>query len=92
MPINLPALQRAPAQSDSVDEINDLLSTYWLYQALDQHLNQNVDLGQALEQAQNTSNAYADCLVQNGKPYKRATCAKQVDPSYDGYYTEDDTE
>lgn len=85
-------LQRAPAQSDSVDEINDLLSTYWLYQALDQHLNQNVDLGQALEQAQNTSNAYADCLVQNGKPYKRATCAKQVDPSYDGYYTEDDTE
>ncbi len=33
-----------------------------------------------------------DCLEQNGKPLKLATCANQVDPTYQGYNTEDMTD
>jgi ABC-type glycerol-3-phosphate transport system substrate-binding protein len=84
-------LQREPKEGDNLSTLYSL-DLYWLHKALDDTINRGANLEQALIQAQDTTNAYQDCLEQNGKPRKYATCANQVDPTYKGFNTEDESE
>jgi multiple sugar transport system substrate-binding protein len=63
------------------------MDTYWFFKALSEALEKKTPLGKGLADAQKFTAAFMDCLNRN--PNKPATCAAQVDPSYQGYSTED---
>jgi hypothetical protein len=54
---------------------------YWFYRALDQVLQGEADLEQAMAAAQVTTEDYLACLRNDTEAY---VCATQVDPEYDG--------
>lgn len=55
---------------------------YWLFEAIEQALDEDADLTTVLREAQQTTTAYLECLANQGTP---GGCARQVDSSYDGY-------
>ncbi|HEU4327012.1 MAG TPA: extracellular solute-binding protein [Roseiflexaceae bacterium] len=70
----VPALQRQPG-ADEVER-------YWFYRAVDRVLRgEAVDLERALEEAQTLTERHLGCVRAGDTP---ASCAQQVDPSYDG--------
>ena len=71
------------AQSASFGNID----TYWLYKAIDDAINDEMDLDRGLAEAQETTLAFLDCLDQS-EDAQPGTCAKEVDPDYDGYSLE----
>ncbi len=81
------ALKRPGEPGDDPNAFYGRLDTYWFYKALSEAIEGTTALGQGLVEAQKFSEAYLDCLDEN--PNKPATCANQVDPSYQGYNTED---
>jgi ABC-type glycerol-3-phosphate transport system substrate-binding protein len=83
------ALKQRGEQSSQNTDLNAFYSTdqYWFFKALSEALDGKTDLTKGLAQAQKTTTAYMDCLDKN--PNKLATCATQVDPTYQGYNTED---
>jgi ABC-type glycerol-3-phosphate transport system substrate-binding protein len=83
------ALKREGRPGDNPDALYGQMDLYWFYKAIDETLTKDADLAQGLADAQETTTAYLECLEQNGKPLKVATCANQVDPTYQGYNTED---
>lgn len=85
-------LKREGRTGGSLDYMYGQMDLYWFYQALDRVLTGKGDLTHELTEAQKTTLAYQDCLKQYGKPLKLATCANQVDPTYQGYNTEDMTD
>src|SRR5262249_52060929 len=66
------------------------MDTYWFFKALSEALEKKTPLDKGLADAQKLTTAFMDCLDKN--PNKPATCAAQVDPSYQGYNTEDPPE
>ena len=64
------------------------MDLYWFFKALNEAHEKDAEF-QGLAKAQKTTVAFMDCLVKSGTPDKPATCASQVDPSYQGYNTED---
>jgi hypothetical protein len=63
---------------------------YWFNKALSDAIEGQAPLEQGLAEAQKPTTAYMGCLAKNlNKP---ATCVMQVDPSYQGYFTEDPLE
>jgi ABC-type glycerol-3-phosphate transport system substrate-binding protein len=86
-------LQRDMIQGDSLNSFfSEQMDLYWFYKAIDEAYRNNANLEQGLIEAQNTTNAYLDCIAEHGKPYKYATCANQVDPTYKGFHSEDATD
>jgi multiple sugar transport system substrate-binding protein len=77
------------SQSSQGSDPNALYSmdTYWFFKALSEALDKKTPLEKGLADAQKFTTAFMDCLSKN--PNKPATCAAQVDPSYQGYNTED---
>jgi hypothetical protein len=65
------------------------MDLYWFYKAINETIEKDADLAKGLATAQKTTAAFMDCLIKSGKPDKPATCASKVDPSYQGYNTED---
>ena len=59
---------------------------YWFSKAIDETIDKGADLAAGLKTANELTKAHMDCVAKTGKP---ATCAKQVDPEYDGYNTQD---
>jgi ABC-type glycerol-3-phosphate transport system substrate-binding protein len=54
---------------------------FWLYRAVDRAI-QGEDLERELQNAENLTNAYLQCLHIGDRP---ATCATTVDPTYEGF-------
>jgi ABC-type glycerol-3-phosphate transport system substrate-binding protein len=65
------------------------IDMYWFYKAIDDTIKEDADLGKGLTEAQQKTTEHMACVVETEKP---ATCAKQVDPEYDGYNTQDPTD
>lgn len=72
-----PALDRAEAAPRERAPID----LYWLFRAADRAL-QGEDLGRELDDAQAHASDYLACVRAGAQP---GDCAKQVDPSYDGF-------
>jgi hypothetical protein len=85
------ALRARPSQSSQPD-MNAFYSwdQYWFLKALSEALDGKAGLDKGLAEAQKFTTAYIECLDKT--PNKPATCAKQVDPGYQGYNTEDPPE
>ncbi|KAB8140879.1 extracellular solute-binding protein [Chloroflexia bacterium SDU3-3] len=60
--------------------------TYWFYKAIDDAIEKDANLAEELKKADELTKANMKCVAETQKP---ATCAKQTDPEYDGYNTED---
>ncbi len=58
------------------------IANYWLFKAITQTIEEGADLGEGLQEAQEMTHAFQECIEQGDKP---ATCATQVDPQYEGY-------
>lgn len=58
------------------------IANYWLYKAITQTIDEGADLEEGLQEAQEKTNAFQECIEQGEKP---ATCATQADPQYEGY-------
>lgn len=72
----VPAAQRASGESDSAR-----IDPFWFFRAVDRAL-QGQDLGRELDRAQDWTTQYLACVRAGGAA---GTCARQVDPSYDGF-------
>lgn len=72
-----PALDRAEAEPRERAPVD----LYWLFRAADRAL-QGEDLGRELADAQAHASNYLACVRAGAQP---GVCAKQVDPSYDGF-------
>jgi ABC-type glycerol-3-phosphate transport system substrate-binding protein len=83
------ALAQDRGQSNTNGAINgfEALDPYWFYKALNEAIAGTTPLEQGLADAQQFSTAFMECLAKS--PNKLATCAKQVDPTYDGFTTQD---
>jgi hypothetical protein len=86
------ALKREGQPGDDPSVLYGRMDLYWFYKAIDETLTKGADLGKGLADARKTTDAFMECLVKSGKPGKPATCANQVDPSYQGYNIEDPTD
>jgi multiple sugar transport system substrate-binding protein len=86
------ALKREGTPGDDPAVLYGRIDMYWFYKAIDETIAKDADLAQGLTEAQKASTAYLECLAKSGKPLKVATCANQVDPTYQGYNTEDQQE
>lgn len=64
----------------------DGVDMYWFYQAINNAVEKRADLAAGLKKADELTQAHLQCVAETQKP---ATCAKQVDASYQGYTTED---
>jgi multiple sugar transport system substrate-binding protein len=63
---------------------------YWLFQALDNILNKKADVTAELTTADKLTNAYQACVATMATTGKtNAQCAKEVDPNYKGYMTDE---
>jgi multiple sugar transport system substrate-binding protein len=74
-----PALDRAPSGAEPPDQ--HAADLYWLFRAADRAL-QGKDLGRELADAQALTASYLACVRAGGAA---GSCAKQADPSYDGF-------
>ena len=64
--------------------------SYWLFQALDTILTKKTDVTAALTAAEKYTNGYIECVASSTTTNKTAAqCAKEVDPEYKGYMTEE---
>jgi ABC-type glycerol-3-phosphate transport system substrate-binding protein len=66
------------------------IDSYWFFKALSEAQEKKTPLDQGLAEAQKLTTSFMDCLERT--PNKPATCATQVDPTYQGYNTEDPPE
>lgn len=62
------------------------MDPYWFFKALDETVEKDADLAIGLEEAQRLTAAYLECVAGGEKP---ATCATQVDPTYQGFNVEE---
>ncbi|HEU4326106.1 MAG TPA: extracellular solute-binding protein [Roseiflexaceae bacterium] len=86
-----PTLKRSGEVGDNMNEVYQRLDLYWFFKAIDETNSKDADLRIGLAEAQKTTTAYVECMIQE-KQKKPATCAQRVDPSYKGYNTEDPPE
>jgi hypothetical protein len=86
------AFKRESQPSDDPNVLYGRMDLYWFYKAVSETLEKGADLGKGMAEARKTTDAFMECLVKSGNPGKPATCATQVDPSYQGYNTEDPKE
>jgi multiple sugar transport system substrate-binding protein len=64
--------------------------SYWLFQALDNILNKKADVAAELATAEKLTNAYLTCVDTMATTNKtNAQCAKEADPTYKGYMTDE---
>ncbi|MFP4438030.1 MAG: ABC transporter substrate-binding protein [Chloroflexaceae bacterium] len=78
------ALQETPREATSPNALwQGNIDYYWFYRALDQVLQGEADLEQAMAAAQATTEDYLACLRNDTEAY---VCATQVDPEYDGFH------
>lgn len=64
--------------------------SYWLFQALDNILNKKADITAELTAADKYTNDYQACIATMATTNKtNAQCAKEADPNYKGYMTDD---
>lgn len=63
------------------------MDPYWLFKAISEAAEKGADLDQGLVEAQRLATAFAECMAEDGAV--AATCAKQVDPTYRGFNTDD---
>jgi multiple sugar transport system substrate-binding protein len=78
------ALQETPRETTgSMVPWRGNIDYYWFYRALDQVLQGEADLEQAMAAAQATTEDYLACLRNDTEAY---VCATQVDPEYDGFH------
>lgn len=64
--------------------------SYWLFQALDNILNKKADVTAELTAAEKFTNTYQSCVATMGTTGKtNAECAKEADPTYTGYMTDE---
>jgi ABC-type glycerol-3-phosphate transport system substrate-binding protein len=76
------ALDRAPASTAQTSSLYDSpIDLFWFFRAVDRAL-QGKDLDRELEQAQTLTEQYLAC-VRSGE--REGVCAKQVDPTYEGW-------
>jgi multiple sugar transport system substrate-binding protein len=66
------------------------IDSYWFFKALSEAQEKKTPIDAGLAEAQKLTTAFMDCLERT--PNKPATCATQVDPTYQGYNTEDPPE
>lgn len=79
-------LQRDSQEGDDPNALySQKMDLYWFYKALSQELDGTTSLDKGLIEAQKMTLAYVECMNQRGEA---ATCAKKVDPDYQGYSTE----
>jgi ABC-type glycerol-3-phosphate transport system substrate-binding protein len=83
------ALKREGQPGDDPSVLYGRMDMYWFYKAIDEALTKDADLGKGLADARKTTDAFMECLIKSGTPGTPATCANQVDPSYQGWNTED---
>ncbi|MFM2308462.1 MAG: hypothetical protein RLY87_582 [Chloroflexota bacterium] len=63
--------------------------SYWLFEALDLILTQKADPAVVLVKAQETTNTYLGCVAKlDPKTGSQLACAKEADPNYKGYLTD----
>ena len=92
----LPALAKAYASSltsvntnsDIPNEIYTRFDLYWLFKAIDDAAKGERPLEEGLADAQAKTTTYVTCMVREDQK-KPATCAKEADPQYNGYNTQD---
>lgn len=82
------ALKRAGEQGDNMNEVYQRFDLYWFFQAISTASEKDKDLAAELNEAQRLTTAYLECMVKENQK-KPATCAQRVDPTYQGYNTED---
>ncbi len=77
----------AIAEGQPVNETSGWQSIdwYWFYDALTQVVEEQADLPSALDQAQQRTSSFMECLQREEEPM---TCALKVDPLYQGYNLE----
>lgn len=64
--------------------------SYWLFQALDNILNKKADVAAELATAEKLTNTYLTCVATMATTNKtNAQCAKEADPTYKGYMTDE---
>lgn len=64
--------------------------SYWLFQALDNILTKKADVAAELTTAEKLTNAYQACVATMDTSGKtNAQCAKEADPNYKGYMTDE---
>ncbi len=73
-------------QSNQAVLYSPQFESYWLLKALNAHLTKQTDLATELAAAQTVTTAFAECVAAKGKP---PTCARQVDPTYRGFLTDE---
>lgn len=77
------ALERAPRTTESPNSTwRGDIDYYWFYYALDQALQGEADLEQALAEAQTITEDYLACVRNETEAY---VCATQLDPDYKGF-------
>lgn len=59
---------------------------YWVNKAINDTIEKDADLGEGLKNAQDLTIKHIDCVIKTKKP---ATCARELDPDYNGYNTQD---
>jgi ABC-type glycerol-3-phosphate transport system substrate-binding protein len=78
-----PVLTRADATAPQ-PVFSEGFDTYWLFRALDEHLKTGAALDRLLADAEQKTNDFIACAAKAPEP---GACAKQVDPTYDGWMT-----
>ena len=59
---------------------------YWFYKAIDETITKGANLAEGMQTANDLTIKHLACVAETKKA---ATCAKKVDPTYNGYNTED---
>ncbi|NOK59359.1 MAG: extracellular solute-binding protein [Chloroflexi bacterium AL-W] len=80
------ALQQTSQVSDQSTSFGNI-DTYWLYKAIDDAINNEMDLDRGLVEAQETTLAFLECLDES-EDAQPGTCATEIDPDYEGYSVE----
>lgn len=81
------ALDRPYNANNTFNEAFWRIDTYWFFKAISEAVEGETDLSIGLADAQEKTTAFLDCLDREGN--KPATCAREVDPDYQGYNTDD---
>lgn len=81
------ALRQPSQPGDDMNAMYGQIDFYWFFKAISEAIEGQASLSEGLAMAQKLTSAYAECISKT--PDKPATCAKQADPTYEGYNTDD---
>lgn len=80
--VHTEALETSQRSGKGFTAAHETIELYWLLEAINTAIAQEVDVAPALQKAQETTTAFQACLANGGQP---GACAREVDAEYAGY-------